>query len=317
MADAHAPEPRLSVVIPLYNKARHIARALDSVLSQQGPSFEVLVINDGSTDGGEQAVAARRDARLRLVNQPNQGVSSARNNGVGLARAAHIAFLDADDAWLPGFLATVDRMIARWPDAALYAAAYDTVEADGRKPRSSAARLKLGKAPVQIDYLDCLAKDVYPFCSSSVCVSREAFDACGGFDPALQIGDDVALWLRLSVRGPACFSAEPGATYFRDADNRAMDQAGRALKEITYFRRLVADFSTAQLSARQAANFRRLISYNVYRTARRLYRHGEYSLARDLVAEFSAFIEARHAIKLAGRRLAAALGPRQLNRSKA
>ena len=93
--------PAISVVIPLYNKVKYIRRALDSVLNQTSADLEVIVVDDGSTDGGGHVVLRQHDGRVRLIRQGNKGVSVARNRGVSEARADLIAFLDADDEWLP------------------------------------------------------------------------------------------------------------------------------------------------------------------------------------------------------------------------
>ncbi|MGI6022871.1 MAG: glycosyltransferase family 2 protein, partial [Methanoculleus sp.] len=93
--------PEVSVVIPLYNKAPYIARALASVITQTCQGFEVIVIDDGSTDGGAEIVRRLDDTRIRVIRQENRGVSAARNRGIESARTDFIAFLDADDEWMP------------------------------------------------------------------------------------------------------------------------------------------------------------------------------------------------------------------------
>ena len=118
-----------SVVIPLYNKEREVARAVRSALAQTLPPREVIVVDDGSTDGGAavvEALAAHEGRGLvRLVRQRNGGVCAARNRGIAEARGSHVALLDADDAWREGFLAEIASLTDEWPDCGLYCTAFD------------------------------------------------------------------------------------------------------------------------------------------------------------------------------------------------
>lgn len=276
--------PRFSVVVPLYNKCAHIGRALASVLAQRWVDFEVLVVNDGSTDGGERLVEACPDPRVRLVNQANQGASAARNRGARDARAAHVAFLDADDEWKPDFLAEIARLVDASPASYLFATAYQMTSPDGRQMSYSAERVGQALAGTRLDYLDCVGRDVYPFYTSTVCVNREAFLQAGGFDHSLAIGEDVDLWLRLSMQSAACFSQAVGAVYHRDAENRAMNQTGRALKILAFARRL----STLRpgLAPKQAHDLDSLISWNISRCCMSLMRSGDIAQARAVMGEF-------------------------------
>jgi glycosyltransferase involved in cell wall biosynthesis len=110
--------PRVSVVVPLYNKASYVARALESVAAQTLEDLEVIVVDDGSTDGGRDVVAALSDPRFRLIRQANAGPGAARNRGLREARAQYVAFLDADDRWLPHFLAENVSLLELQPSAA-------------------------------------------------------------------------------------------------------------------------------------------------------------------------------------------------------
>src|ERR671936_1110009 len=113
--------PAVSVVIPLYNKERDVGRAVASVLAQTFADFEVVVVDDGSTDGGPRVVAAFPDPRIRLVSQVNAGAAAARNRGTACARAGLVAFLDADDQWEPAFLETVIGLRSRFQSCEVFA----------------------------------------------------------------------------------------------------------------------------------------------------------------------------------------------------
>ncbi|NIA10441.1 MAG: glycosyltransferase, partial [Nitrospiraceae bacterium] len=124
--------PKVSAVIPLYNKAPYIQRALRSVLAQIFQDFEIIVIDDGSTDDGAQIVKSIPDKRIRLIQQENAGVSAARNRGIKEAKGDLIAFLDADDAWKSEFLETILRLKKKFPEAGAYATAYEMVFPSGK-----------------------------------------------------------------------------------------------------------------------------------------------------------------------------------------
>ena len=110
----------ISVVIPLYNKAAEIGRAVRSVLAQTLPPREVIVVDDGSTDGGADEVERMASSVVRLVRQENRGVSAARNRGIAMASGRYVALLDGDDRWQPQYLEQVWRLIARYPDCGAY-----------------------------------------------------------------------------------------------------------------------------------------------------------------------------------------------------
>lgn len=105
----------ISVVIPLYNKAPHIERALNSILSQTIQPIEIVVVDDGSTDGGPKIVENFNYPNIRLIRQEHQGVSIARNRGITESKGGLISFLDADDVWLPGYLEEINKLRERFP----------------------------------------------------------------------------------------------------------------------------------------------------------------------------------------------------------
>ena len=122
----------ISVVIPLYNKAGQVARTLRSVLGQTFGRFEVVIVDDGSTDGSVNEARSVHDSRIRIVSQRNAGVSAARNRGIAEARYDLIAFLDADDEWKPTYLETQCNLYRKYPDCSVFACNYEFRNADGR-----------------------------------------------------------------------------------------------------------------------------------------------------------------------------------------
>lgn len=183
------PELKFTAVIPLYNKAGEIHRALTSVLCQQPAPDEVIVVDDGSTDGGDAVAHGIQDPRVRLVRQRNRGEGAARNRGALLARHSLVAFCDADDEWLPGFTEAILRLAQRFPECDVYATGYLIRERGGRDihPRHSAVPTVEGIIP---DYFRTASRSDTPLTSSSVAVRRTSLLAVGGFPENVLVGAD-------------------------------------------------------------------------------------------------------------------------------
>ena len=198
-----------SVVIPLYNKRAWIRRALDSIAAQEFPCTEVIVVNDGSTDGGEEVVRAWGDPRLRIIDQPNSGLSAARNAGLTAATQPFVAFLDADDEWLPTFLVRMRSLIEKYPGAVLYGSGFVAV-ADGREQRHGAAGT--GPAGGLVDFFWELSRGhvVHP---SGIAVPREAAIAVGGFLRGVTCFEDTIFFIKLAFTGPFVLTPEPLIRY--------------------------------------------------------------------------------------------------------
>lgn len=203
----------VSVVIPLYEKGPHVERAVLSVLAQSLPAHEVIVVDDGSTDDGPERVRRIRDPRVRLVRQENRGVSAARNRGVREAGAGCVAFLDADDEWLPDFLAEAGRLRGAFPEAAVWATSYLIEGAGGvRRPARVPGFSPDYRGPLH-DYPALLHEGDPPFCTISAAIEKEAFLSVGGFPEAVRAGEDLVLFFKLSCRRRLAWSARPCALY--------------------------------------------------------------------------------------------------------
>jgi glycosyltransferase involved in cell wall biosynthesis len=211
--------PMFTVVIPLFEKGPYVRRALESVCAQTVPAAEIIVVNDGSTDGGDEVVRAfvppAGGPRVRVIDQPNRGVSSARNAGVAAATQTYVAFLDADDRWAPEFLTRMRELIEQCPGSMLYGAGFVTTR-DGRELR------RYGVVPAEIeggdpqggrvDFFRGLAREFIVH-SSSMVVPKAVLERIGGFPEGVTHGEDFLVWAKLALAGPVVLTPEPLAAY--------------------------------------------------------------------------------------------------------
>jgi len=207
----------ISVVIPLYNKERHIENTINTVLSQSYKEIEIIVIDDGSTDKSAEIVQKITDRRLRFIRKKNEGVSITRNLGVSEASNELVAFLDADDEWKPDYLERIHILYQKYPNAAIYATNYSVVEQNGKSYTLDYP---------EIDFEEGLIKNYFysayiftPLWTSAVCVRKSIFQQMGGFPTNIRNGEDLDLWCRIALKYPIAYINKPLAVYRRDSDN--------------------------------------------------------------------------------------------------
>ena len=216
-------DPRaVSVVIPAFNYAHYLPQAIASVLAQTHGTLELLLVDDGSTDGTRAVVAAITDPRLRYLAQENAGLSAARNTGIREARHPFIAFLDADDLWKPDFLATVLRQFAALPEE-FTAVATGTIRMDASGQPSTVPGYNSSHTRELTVRDFCLRNQPL---SSSIVLKRHVFAECGGFDTTLRSSEDREMWIRLTARGHRFYLlGEPRACIRRHPKNMSKNAA--------------------------------------------------------------------------------------------
>jgi glycosyltransferase involved in cell wall biosynthesis len=211
----------VSVVIPLFNKGPYIVRCLKSVASQTFPNIEVIVVDDGSTDDGAVQARSFPDDRFRVISQKNKGPGHARNRGVDAARGELIAFLDADDEWLPSYLSESIRLLTSNPEAATVSSGYFDMPRGlsteimwrGRGIGSGIHRFGPWTDPKLAVYMLAYMMP----CST---VARiEIVRKYGGFYEKNRCvyGEDAFLWLKILLNEPVLFNLNPAVTIHRDA----------------------------------------------------------------------------------------------------
>ena len=202
---------KFSVIIPLYNKAPYVRKALESVCAQTYRDYELIVINDGSTDNSaivaDEYLKATDSIDDKIINQPNAGVSAARNAGVAQARGEYLAFLDADDWWKPTYLERMAQLIEDYPEAGLYACNY-YYHKDG---------VNIIKVDIPTGYFNYpqgyFKNFAMPVWTGATMIPRKVYNEMGGFPVGIKLGEDFLLWSKIALRYPVAFLNEPLAYY--------------------------------------------------------------------------------------------------------
>lgn len=192
--------PAVTVVIPTYNRKALLLQALDSVFAQTYPDYEIIVVDDESTDGTREALTPFL-GRIRYIPKFHGGASSGRNRGIREARAPHVAFLDSDDLWEPDFLAITMTYLKENPEVAMVCTAWRTMPGGRRRPRIR-KRLVVG------NLFPLLFRQTFVR-TSAVVARRECFEKVGYFDENLPVAEDYDMWLRLTFAFPITFLNAP------------------------------------------------------------------------------------------------------------
>ena len=203
-----------SIIIPLYNKRNFIKRTIQSVLNQSFADFELLIINDGSTDKSELEVLKFKDPRIILINQNNQGVAAARNEGIKVASGNYICFLDADDLWKPDFLETFKKYSTLLPNQNVFSCLFEIETSD--KTFIPKYSIKKTNDFEIVNYFTASFKESVLWTSSAV-FKKSVFDAVGIFDVGLKCSEDTDLWIRIGLKYDVVFIWEIVSKYCFDS----------------------------------------------------------------------------------------------------
>ena len=228
-------KPRFSIIVPLYNKAPFVRKALESIASQTYRDFELIIVDDGSSDNSaaicEEFFQTFNHSLAHSINvnpsfvhsinvnpsfvhsfirQPNSGVAAARNRGVAESHGEYVCFLDADDWWESTFLEEMDRLIAEYPDAGIYASNYIYY-----KPGKTHVALSLPRG--YIDYPKAYYEgSSMPVWTGATCMPRRVFYEMGGFPVGIKLGEDFLLWAKTALHYKVAFCEKPLAYYNND-----------------------------------------------------------------------------------------------------
>lgn len=209
-------QPFFSVVISVFNKKDHIKDSINSVLNQSFRNIEIIVVDDGSTDGSSQIINDFLDERIKVIRTKNQGASKARNTGITNANTNYIALLDGDDLWHKDFLMHIKEAIAAFPDEKVYATALSQKYPNKTVPVSYSFKQK--KLYSVRNYFKS-SKKYAILSSSSTVFKKDILKTTGNFDPSIISGQDIDLWIRFAMYYNVVFINKPLAIYNHIADS--------------------------------------------------------------------------------------------------
>lgn len=214
--------PQFSIIIPLYNKANYVVQTLDSVLNQTFTNFEIIIVNDGSTDNSLEVVENFNDKRIKIYSTKNQGVSAARNFGIKKAQANYIAFLDADDFWKNTHLELLNQLLNKFPDCGMYCMAY------AKKHKSLTYPAIYNNIPKTIgwmgiveDYFESSLKNAIAWTSATM-IPKKVLNEIGSFNEKITLGagEDTDLWIKIAINYSVAFCNTVTAIHNLESENR-------------------------------------------------------------------------------------------------
>lgn len=287
--------PRISVVVPLYNKGPYVEQAIDSILRSRHPVHEVLVIDDGSSDDGPARVAALGAECVRLIAQPHAGVAAARNRGIREATGDYVAFLDADDYWSPDYLPAIADLIERYPYCGMYATHFYYFRDDGLRQVPQLRAIKPGAQRID-RFFELWSRGTF-FCTCSVVVPLACLRESGiRFPEGEQHGEDQDVWFRLGERWPVGYLPAALVGYRMGVPGSlARSFAG---DELPCVQRLAQRFRANAIAAEHRKGVRRIIAVTRLVIAQHLLATGERRRAARLLYDPAAWRAPRYWLRL-------------------
>jgi GT2 family glycosyltransferase len=282
------PYPQVSVIIPLYNKEKYIARAINSVLNQTHKNFEVIIVDDGSTDQGPYIVSSIQDPRVTLLRQKNRGPGAARNLGIKMSRGHLVAFLDADDEWLPDYLNIAVDILEHREDLAAVSQGLRLIGAVNSSPRIFRKMYFTDGVHEMNQASDPrLAARLLSFMSPcSTVIKKESVIVCGGFYEGSKClyGEDEHLFLKILLNYKIFILLSQKAIYYLEASD--LTQRHRGPHPVEPF---LLSPSAIEMGCpvEKKALLKKILAIRALRTADIYAIHGHRQMSKQLIHTFA------------------------------
>ncbi len=283
--------PKISIIIPLYNREKTIERAIRSVFKQNfSKEYEIIIIDDGSTDDSVSLVNSLRSSKIRLIQQENSGVSAARNRGIREAKSALIAFLDSDDEWKPCFLSIIWRMTKNFPEAGAYATGYYLKYPDGNTVQAQIKTSITEKnGGILEDYFACVSSGNGPIFASAVCIPKKVFKNLGGFPEQTSLNEDLQMWIKIALTYPIAFSPLPAAIYYKDTVNSSCRNIVPKRSDMIFADTINTAINDSLLRGKEATSARRYVNTWAIRNSFKDLIAGNKTQAREILSLVTPF----------------------------
>ena len=271
--------PFFSVIIPVYNKEKYVQAAVKSVLNQTFTDFELIIVNDCSTDNSRKEVSKIISEQIKIIeHHENKGLSASRNTGIKNATGNFIAFLDADDEWKPDFLATIKSLISTFPEAQLFATNYEELYADGIKVIHNQKLSKLGNDFLVDDFFELnLGKPIY--FPGSLCVKKTVFDEIGYFDEKITYSEDVDFNIRTNLKFKLAYSTKALVTYTMFSENQITNSSVK--------NKIFPDLNQYEIYTENKFSLKKYLDFNRYIFARKFKAQNDLERFQKVTSEIN------------------------------
>ncbi|WNM18748.1 glycosyltransferase family 2 protein [Flavobacterium capsici] len=252
--------PYFSIIVPVFNKEKFVSKTIESILQQSFQEYEIIIINDGSTDESEKKINQFKDKRIRYYKTENQGVAKSRNFGISLSTADYICFLDADDYWFPNFLERFHFYSNQFKTEKVFACAIEIETKSKILPAFYS--VKIIKEFEIVNFFKASKKESILW-TSSVCIHKDVFDKIGVFDENLKISEDIDLWIRIGINYKILFINSILARYVYD-DNSVSRNMNYIFEDYFFEKHTANEQKLPELKSYQDLNrFSSIIKYKV------------------------------------------------------
>ena len=259
--------PFFTVIIPLYNKEMYIENAIKSILNQTFTDFELLIINDCSTDKSIEIASKFAFEKVQIIHhEKNSGLAATRNTGIKKATSNYVTFLDADDVWKPNFLESVFQLIQNFPEARIFATNYEEIWKETLKTPLNGSELLEKNYTGYIDFFKLnLKQGIY--CHGSVCFHKEVFEKIGFYNEKINFSEDLDFNIRANYQFKLAYNKTPQMIYFMQTENQITQSS---LKNKT-----IPDFDLYEDWTKNNSDLKKYLDFERYVLGKRLKKNGD------------------------------------------